>query len=89
MNIQRVRNLTTGRLHTNMNDIYEDIEYLTDEKGVMTHMLPYAVKALQVYLKNKIKDPRFWDGKYDTSHVGDIELLPMSKDEKSKFFDSF
>lgn len=32
MDIQRLRNLTTGRLHTEMAHIYQDIEYLTSER---------------------------------------------------------
>lgn len=46
LDIQRVRNLTTGRLHTKMDDIYEDIEFLTGEKGIMTHMLLRAREAM-------------------------------------------
>lgn len=34
MDIQRIRNLTTGILHTKMEDIHEDIEYLVVTKGV-------------------------------------------------------
>ena len=29
MDIQRLRNLTTGRLHTEMGHIYEDLELIT------------------------------------------------------------
>ena len=31
MDIQRLRNLTTGRLHTQMTDIYMDLDYLTGQ----------------------------------------------------------
>ena len=36
MNIQRLRNLTTGRLHTEMGHIYEDLGIITGETGLMT-----------------------------------------------------
>jgi len=79
MDIQRLRNLTTGRLHTKMEDIYTDIEYLTGEKGVMTHQLPNACRALEPYLREKVTDTRFWDGEYDTAHTGEIDVPPMNE----------
>ncbi len=89
MDIQRLRNLTTGRLHTNMSHIYQDIEYFTGEEGIMTHMLPNACRALEPYLKKKLKDIRFWDGKYDTSHTGNIDIKPMDKKEREDFFKQY
>lgn len=89
MNIQRLRNLTTHRLHTKMEDIYEDIEFITGEKGVMTHMLPNAVRAMESWLLSKAPDPRLWDGQYDTSHVGEFDLQPMTDDERSEFWKAY
>lgn len=87
MDIQRLRNLTTGRLHTRMSDIYEDIEYLVGEKGIMTHMLPNACKSLcQVYLMHEIKEDKFWDGQYDPTHLGDFDILPMPSDKREAFW---
>ena len=79
MDIQRLRNLTTGRLHTKIEDIYADIEHLTGEEGVMTHQLPNACRALEPYLREKVTDSRFWDGEYDTTHTGDIDVPPMDE----------
>ena len=84
MDIQRLRNITTERLHTSMDDIYEDIEFLTGEKWIMTHHLPVAVMVLCNILKSKI-DVRFFDGLYDTSHVGEVDINPLSADERDKF----
>ena len=89
MNIQRLRNLTTGRLHTKMADIYQDIEYITGERGVMTHMLPDATKALLPYLREKAPESRFWTGGYDPSHLGEIDIPPMNSDERSEFWARF
>lgn len=86
MKTQRLRNLTTGRLHTKMEDIYEDVEYLTGEKGVMTHMLPNAFRALDVFLRDKVKDARYWDGDYDTSHDGEFHIDPMTDEERAAFW---
>lgn len=78
---QRLRNLTTGKLHTQMADIYEDLEFFTRGGGIMTHMLPRVRKAIEPWLRERLVDKRFWDGKYDVSHVGEIELPQMSEAE--------
>jgi len=81
MDIQRIRNLTTGILHTRIEHVYEDLEHLTDAKGIMTHMLPNVCRAIEPWLRERITDERFWDGKHDPDHVGDFNLEPMSKAE--------
>ena len=89
MDIQRLRNLTTGLLHTEMGHIYEDLGMLTGEDGLMTHMLPRALKAVEPWLRDNVKDPLFWDGAYDTEHVGDYTLPTPTKEEKEVFFERF
>lgn len=86
MDIQRLRNLSTGMLHTKIDHVYEDIEYLVGEKGVMTHMLPNAMRALEPYLREKAPDPRLWDDKYYTTHQGEIDVTPMEGDAKEEFW---
>ncbi len=86
IDIQRLRNLTTGILHTKMEDIYEDIEYITSASGIMTHMLPNARQALLPYLKRELTEPRFWDDKYDTTHVGFVYINPMVDSELDEFW---
>ena len=89
MKIQRLRNLTTGHLHTNMGDIYEDIAAITGEDGIMTHQLPNAFRALLPWLKDKISDQRFFEDKHDPNHVGEFELPAMTPEEKGEFFQRF
>lgn len=72
MDIQRLRNLTIGRLHTEIGHVYEDLETITGERGLMTHMLPRALVAVEPWLHEHITEPRFWDGGYDTTHIGDV-----------------
>lgn len=86
MDIQRLRNLTTGRLHTSIDDVMLDIEYLVGERGIMTHMLPLALPALLPYLKTVVTDPKFWDGAYDPTHVGEIDVRPMNWVEQAEFW---
>lgn len=81
MDIQRLRNLTTGRLHTEMSHIYEDLEFITRNGGIMTHMIPRVMRAIEPWLREKVTDERFWDGTYDTSHVGEWPLEPMTDEE--------
>ena len=85
MDIQRARNLTTGRLHTEMDHIYQDIEMLTGEKGIMTHMLPRALDCLLPHLKKHVQDSRFWDDKFDITHVGEIEIPPLNGEDRAAF----
>jgi hypothetical protein len=74
MDIQRLRNLTTGMLHTDIGCIYEDLGEITGQKGLMTHMLPRAMRAVEPWLREHVTEPRFWDGKYDAAHTGDYQL---------------
>ena len=86
MDIQRLRNLTTGRLHTKMEHIYEDLGIITSETGLMTHMLPRAMRACEPWLREHVTEPRFWDGEYDTTHTGELELpTPSEADRKAMF----
>lgn len=80
MDIQRLRNLTTGRLHTEVGHIYEDLGTITGEEGLMTHMLPRAMRAVEPWLREHVKDERFWDGEFDQTHTGELDL-PVSTDE--------
>lgn len=89
MDIQRIRNLTTGRLHTKMGDVYQDIEYLTGEKGIMTHMLPNACRALGPYLREKLPETKFWEDEYDTTHTGEVEVPPMDEAERKAFWERY
>jgi hypothetical protein len=89
MDIQRLRNLTTGRLHTSMGDIYEDMELITGEQGIMTHMLPRVAEAILPWLKANVTEERFWDGKYDPSHTGEYDLPEASSAEKTKFWGKY
>ena len=74
MDIQRLRNLTTQRLHTDIGFIYQDLEWITGQPSLMTHMLPDALKAVTPWLRQHVTDARFWDDAFDQSHVGSYHL---------------
>ena len=86
---QRLRNLTTGRLHTKMDDIYQDLELITGEAGIMTHMLGRVNTAIKPWLETYVTESRFWDNAYDPSHTGEV-LLPMpTPAEREQMFKRF
>lgn len=69
-----------------MGHIYEDLGTITGETGLMTHMLPRAMRAVEPWLRDNITDPRFWDGEYDTTHIGEVELpMPNAADREAMF----
>ena len=89
MDIQRLRNLTTGRLHTKIGHVSEDIETITGLPGLMTHQIPNAMTAIKPWLLDNVMDSRFWDGNFDITHVGNIELPEMSDEERDALLDRF
>lgn len=89
IDFQRLRNLTTGILHTEIVHVYHDIELLSGETGIMTHMLPRVIKAMEPWLRSVITDERFWDGKFDQSHTGELSITTMDSKEKAEMFARF
>jgi len=81
--IPRIRTLTTGRLHANVQFVYEDLEAIIGEQGLMTHMLPRVMKAVEPWLRQHITDSRFWEDVYDTSHVGEIEIPDPTVEDRA------
>ena len=89
MNIQRLRNLTTGRLHTEIGHVYEDLAWITGEQGLMTHMLPRAMRAVEPWLRTFVTGERFWEDKYDPTHVGEIELPMPTDEDRAEMFERY
>lgn len=89
MEVQRLRNLTTGILHTEMGHIYEDVEILTGEKGVMTHMLPRAMRAMEPILRARLKDDRFFQKVWDKEHFGEVDMKPFVAHEMAAFWENY
>lgn len=85
MDIQRIRNLTTGLLHTTLTDIYEDLEYFVSTKGLMTHMLGRVNEAIKPFLLAQLSShpdyERLMEDAYDPTHQGDIPMRPLTKEE--------
>ena len=84
MDKQRLRNLTTGILHTKMEHIYEDLEFITNQKGLMTHMLPNIMRAVKPWLRKQVTDKEYWDKKFSPKLQGSYLLQPMNRQEVDK-----
>lgn len=89
MDYQRLRNITTGRLHTDIDHVYEDLGWIIGEPGLMTHMLPRVVRAIEPWLREQVTDARFWGGEYDVTHVGEYPLRAMTSEEAAEAFERY
>lgn len=84
MNIQRLRTLTTGILHTSISDVYDDIEYITGIR-VLTYQIPNILDAIAPWLKEKVVEDSFWNGEYNPNLSGEYDIKPMSEQDKLKY----
>jgi hypothetical protein len=89
---KRLRTLTTGRLHTReISYVYEDLGWIIGETGIMTHMLPNMLKAVEGWLRQHVTDPEYWDGAYNADSTGSY-MLPeptaAERDQMKKLYKS-
>jgi hypothetical protein len=84
MDIQRLRSLTTPKLHAPLGNIYDDLREITGF-SFCTHELGNACIAARPYLERFAADSRFWNGEYDPAHVGEIDIPPMDEAERDAF----
>lgn len=85
---QRLRNLTTLRLHTQVQHIYDDLEMITGQP-IMTSMASRANDAVEPWLRQVVSDERFWDGEYDPEHVGELELPDPTEEDRQLMTERF
>ena len=84
MDNQRLRNLTTVKLHTKIEDIYEDLERISGIRGIYSHMLPRVRQAVKPWLMKHVKDYRFFNNEYDPGHVGSYDLPEPTRQERAE-----
>lgn len=89
MNIQRLRNLTTGRLHTEIGCVYEDLCAITGQPQLMTHQLPRALMAVTPWLLEHVTDKRFWGDEYDPTHTGEYPLPEPTPADRAAMFERY
>lgn len=86
MDIQRLRNLTTGIIHTKMCDACEDIDRIVGMAGSTEKYYWAICQAIKPYLIGVVSDARFWNEKLDRSHVGQVEIPVMTREDVAVFF---
>ena len=87
----KLRNITSGILHTGIGDIYVFLEEYLDEKGIMTHQLPSACQALVNILKRKLPEEWFteeWIKDRDWQ-VQEVEISDLTQEEKDEFWKEY
>jgi hypothetical protein len=87
--VGKLRNITTGILHTNIGDVYKFIEDYTGEQGIMTHQLPSACEALTPILKRKLIK-RWFEPVWQKEFLDDeVEVPDMTEEEKQEYWKSY
>lgn len=81
---QRIRNLTTGIVHTKLVDMYLDIDRITGSP-IVTGRLGIALAELRPWLRKHIPDQQYWNVRRDLSHCGEVEIPAMSDNDKEQF----
>jgi hypothetical protein len=84
-----LRNITTGILHTNVDDIYGFLESYIGEEGIMTHQLGSASKALQPILKSKLPEEWFTKEWIKEGLDESVEVPDMTATEKISFWKAY
>ena len=56
---------------------------------MMTHMIPRALQAVEPWLREHISDPRFWDGKYDPKHTGEVALPDPTPEDRAAMVERY
>jgi bifunctional oligoribonuclease and PAP phosphatase NrnA len=102
---QTLRNLTTGIIHTKLCHVYESLEEITGEPSLVDHVLEgknpadidlvleanfdAMIFAVTAWLRKHVTDERFWDGKNDPHHSGEIDLPEPSAEDRALMFARF
>lgn len=85
----KLRNVTTGILHTSMDDVYKFFEEYLGSDGIMTHHIPSAQDALLPILKTKLTEEWFDHSWLKENLDETIELPELTADEKETFWKAF
>ena len=89
MDILRIRNLTTGILHTDIAHVYQDLSVISGLNTIYTHQIPNLTRAVLPWLREKIQDDKFFNGKHNPSEKGVFWLPKPTKDEQKEIIRRF
>lgn len=85
----KLRNVTSGILHTEVGDVYKFYEEYIGEKGIMTHHIPSAFKALQPILKTKLSEEWFNEEWIKEGLNEPVEVADLTAEEKAEYWKQF
>ena len=99
MDYLRVRNLTTGVVHTSIEDIYKDIQMIFGHQALFNGILCQALGEHKIYagvyyaikpwLFKVVTDQRFWDDSFDVMHTGNYELPDPTTEDRIEMLKLF
>lgn len=82
MSLQRLRNFTTGVLHTTVEQRQEDFNFLLDvTRTFHYHMLPFVEQGLVEVLKTRYPDQPLWDQALDQTISGSLNVSAFNESE--------
>jgi len=82
---QRLRNFTTGIIHTHRLHLAEDASALLGIE-IQESDLDNFIPGIKLFLHTRITQQRFWNCKRDLSHGGFTQFDVMSAEEKQQWF---
>jgi hypothetical protein len=80
---QRLRSLTTGLVHTDMNDIMDDLRKILGSR-VTVPTIGAAIGSVRPWLQAQGLDKRFWVERRDTAHTGKTQLPVPTAAERAE-----
>jgi hypothetical protein len=87
---KRIRNLTTGILHTCIDDVYRDLAAIVGVDDLMTHQLPRVRECVLPWLQEKTKnDAAFWDKDIQIEADFEINLSEPSEAERAVMLENY
>ncbi len=85
MDAQRLRQLTSGVLHTDMRHVLQDLAWFTNLGEPMTHQLPNVLDAVKPYLLQQLEElgekRDFVTPDYRPDIVGEVNIRPLKTGE--------
>jgi len=87
----KLKNVTSGVLHTSMTDIHAFYEVYLGMERIFTHQLPKTFDALLPILNRKLDDAWFipqWN-KDEVWQNEPIEIPDLTKEEKDEFWKNY
>lgn len=80
---QRLRSLTTGLVHTDVNDIMDDLRKILGSR-VTVPTIGSAMSSIRPWLQQQGLDKRFWVKRRDAAHTGKTQLPVPTADERAE-----